>query len=114
MYCVLFILSCIVCFTFFILPVFLFDMYFFLFSAFFFYHVLFILHFIHVLFIFHVLIILFISGNSVDDRDCTFVFPSAGIGVVQELDIMDDTSTSTQSFLGNTTPNTPHPQFAHR
>ena len=86
MYCVLFILPCIVYFTFYTCIVYFPCIDYFT---------------------------LFISGNSVDDRDCTFVFPSAGIGVVQELDIMDDTSTSTQSFLGNTTPNTPTPQFAH-
>lgn len=53
--------------------------------------------------------VLHVVGNNApansDDRDCSFVFPAAGLGVVQDLDITDDTSNSKQSFLGNATPN---------
>ena len=42
-----------------------------------------------------------------DARDCDFVFPAAGVGVVQALDINDDFSTSTQSFLCDATANAP-------
>ena len=44
------------------------------------------------------------GADAADDRDCTFVFPAAGVGVVQHLDVNDDFSTHSQTFLGNDRP----------
>ena len=47
------------------------------------------------------------TPDNKDARDCDFIFPAAGVGVVQALDINDDFSTSTQTFLGDSTANAP-------